>query len=217
MELKEIRKQLRLAMNGVVSTSMRQKGVGYKINFGVSLPQLKTIAATHTPDSTLAETLWKEDIREMKILAILLYPRDEFDAARAEAWAMEIADPEIAGHFCFLLLQHLSFSEELAMRWIKCREGFFRQMGFLLLAHLFRNGDFRQKEYRIPFSEEARTTVRTGSLPEKQAAAAAVKRYGSQSKEQAVFLLELFKTEEGSPEGWQEFQEELQFEFENYL
>lgn len=204
-------------MNGVTSTSMRQKGVGYKINFGVSLPQLKTIAATHTPDRILAETLWKEDVREMKILAILLYPQSEFDEARADAWAVDIADPEIAGHFCFLLLQYLSFSEELAMRWIHCREGFFRQMGFLLLAHLFRHGDFSRKEYLILFSEEAKVAVRTGTLPEKQAAAAAVKRYGCQSKEQALFLLDLFKAGEGSPEEWQEFQEELEFEFDYSL
>ena len=31
-ELKEIRTQLRLAMNGVISTSMREKGIVYKLN-----------------------------------------------------------------------------------------------------------------------------------------------------------------------------------------
>ena len=38
-ELKEIRTQLRLAMNGVISTSMREKGIVYKLNFGVPLPK----------------------------------------------------------------------------------------------------------------------------------------------------------------------------------
>ena len=39
-ELKEIRTQLRLAMNGVISTSMREKGIVYKLNFGVPLPEI---------------------------------------------------------------------------------------------------------------------------------------------------------------------------------
>ena len=52
-ELKEIRTQLRLAMNGVISTSMREKGIVYKLNFGVPLPEIKQIAATHKPDSEL--------------------------------------------------------------------------------------------------------------------------------------------------------------------
>ncbi len=43
-ELKEIRTQLRLAMNGVISTSMREKGIVYKLNFGVPLPEIKQIA-----------------------------------------------------------------------------------------------------------------------------------------------------------------------------
>ena len=42
-ELKEIRTQLRLAMNGVISTSMREKGIVYKLNFGVPLPEIKQI------------------------------------------------------------------------------------------------------------------------------------------------------------------------------
>ena len=33
-KIKDIRTQLRLAMNGVVSHSMRQKGVNYRLNFG---------------------------------------------------------------------------------------------------------------------------------------------------------------------------------------
>ena len=61
-ELKEIRTQLRQAMNGVISTSMREKGIVYKLNFGVPLPEIKQIATTHKPDSELAAALWKEDI-----------------------------------------------------------------------------------------------------------------------------------------------------------
>ena len=44
-ELKEIRTQLRMAMNGVIATSMREKGIDYKLNFGVPLPEIKQIAA----------------------------------------------------------------------------------------------------------------------------------------------------------------------------
>ena len=37
-QLKDIKTQLRLSMNGVVSQSMREKGLDYKLNFGVELP-----------------------------------------------------------------------------------------------------------------------------------------------------------------------------------
>ena len=59
-------------MNGVISTSMRQKGMNYKLIFGVPIPEIKHIAAAHEPDAELARALWKEDVREMKILATLV-------------------------------------------------------------------------------------------------------------------------------------------------
>ena len=43
-EVREIKKSLRLAMNGVVSTLQRRQGLNYKINFGVEIPRLKGIA-----------------------------------------------------------------------------------------------------------------------------------------------------------------------------
>ena len=50
-------------MNGVISTSMRQKGMNYKLIFGVPIPEIKHIAAAHEPDAELARALWKEDVR----------------------------------------------------------------------------------------------------------------------------------------------------------
>ena len=46
-QLKDIKTQLRLSMNGVVSQSMREKGLNYKLNFGVELPRIKSIAAAY--------------------------------------------------------------------------------------------------------------------------------------------------------------------------
>ena len=43
-QLKDIKTQLRLSMNGAVSQSMREKGLVYKLNFGVELPRIKMIA-----------------------------------------------------------------------------------------------------------------------------------------------------------------------------
>jgi hypothetical protein len=42
--IKEIKTQLRLSMNGIVSTHQRRQGLDYKINFGVEIPRLKEIA-----------------------------------------------------------------------------------------------------------------------------------------------------------------------------
>ena len=52
--VKEIKQSFRLMMNGVVANSMRTKGVDYKLNWGVSLPELKSMAAKFGRNRELA-------------------------------------------------------------------------------------------------------------------------------------------------------------------
>ncbi len=105
--LKDIKTQLRLSMNGVVSQSMREKGLDYKLNFGVELPRIKGIAAAYEKKS-LAQALWKENIRECKILAGLLQPVETFLPEIADIWVEDIRNIEIAELTCMNLFQHLA-------------------------------------------------------------------------------------------------------------
>ena len=58
--IKDIKGQFRLFMNGVASQSMREKGLDYKLNFGIELPRLKEIAARYEKNHEVAQALWKE-------------------------------------------------------------------------------------------------------------------------------------------------------------
>ena len=58
--IKDIKSKFRLFMNGMVSQSMREKGMEYKLNFGIEYPRIKEIAAGYEPDHELAQALWKE-------------------------------------------------------------------------------------------------------------------------------------------------------------
>ena len=53
-KLKQIKQRFRLMMNGMASQSMREKGLGYSINWGISLPALKTLAEEYGKDCDLA-------------------------------------------------------------------------------------------------------------------------------------------------------------------
>ena len=62
-KISEIRRKIRLSMNGIVSEQMAQKGISYKINYGVSIPRIKEIAKDYAPDHDLAQRLWMLQIR----------------------------------------------------------------------------------------------------------------------------------------------------------
>lgn len=211
-ELRHIRTRLRLSMNGVVSSSMREKGLNYKLNFGVSLPQIKEIAKEFTPSTKLAEALWTQDVREMKILATLLQPVQEFPYEQAESWANQVPTGEIAEQYAMNLLHYLPYADELAINWIDRKSSMHNLLGFLLLTRLFMNNRTISSEQQPLFLKKAKEILDTepGSLY--QTAISALLRFGKQSKEQADAVLAFFSTYQDSPEK-KDLYDDFKFEF----
>lgn len=222
-QLREIRTQLRMAMNGVTSASMREKGIVYKLNFGVPLPEIKQIAATHNPSSELAAALWKEDIREFKILASLLQPAGDFLFGQAKQWVKEIPYLEIAEQCSRNLFCKLPYVDNLLLGLIfNVEDEYARTVAYLIFAELFKDGKTVVAPVRAAFIVECMRTVAWldfgASWKEKQAAIKAMKFYGRRSADYAKQMLsgfddfpEFMKTAEG-----QEIYNDLKFEFEYY-
>lgn len=222
-QLREIRTQLRMAMNGVISTSMREKGLVYKLNFGVPLPEVKQIAARHESNSELAAALWKEDIREFKLLAPLLQPVGEFSFKQAEQWVKEIPYLEIAEQCSRTLFSKLPYVENLTLGLVfNTKDEYARTVAYLIWGELFRQGKDITPPVKAAFlAESLRTVLWTdfgASWKEIQAAVKAMKFYGRQSDRHARQILssfEDFPELATSPEK-QEIYNDLKFEFEYY-
>lgn len=137
-QLKEIKTQFRLSMNGPVSQSMRERGFTYKLNFGVELPRIRAIAQNYTPDCHLAVALWKEDIRECKIMAALLMPIMDFVPELARIWVEQINNIEIAELTVMNLFRRLTYAPALSFKWISDEREFVQTCGFLIISHLLK-------------------------------------------------------------------------------
>lgn len=138
--VRQIKQAFRLLMNGTASRSMREKGIGYKINWGVSLPDLQQMAREYEQDYDLAIALWKEDIRECKILATLLMPPGQISPEVVDIWMEQTTSQEILELASFNLYQHLSFAPGLAYQWIASADELRQMAGYLVLARLFGRG-----------------------------------------------------------------------------
>ena len=134
--IKNIRTDLRLAMNGVVSSSMRNKGADYKMNFGVDVPRIKGIAEKYEANAALAKELWKLDVRELKILSTMLYPVNEFTEENANEWVNEIPNQEIRENLCRNLLQQLPYADVLVQKWSESSDQSVRLTGYWLYVRL---------------------------------------------------------------------------------
>ena len=117
-KLKEIKKSFFLRMDGTASRSMREKGLDYKINWGVSIPDLRKMADEYGKDYALAIELWKENIRECKILATMMMPPEQMLPEIVELWMEQTPSQEIAEMAAFNLYQHLEYAPVLAFQWI---------------------------------------------------------------------------------------------------
>ena len=135
-DIRKIKKLLRLRMNGVTSTFMRNNGLNYKLNYGLDAMSLRDIANQFEPEATLAAHLWEENARECKILATLLFPKTEFTSEKADLWLKDCFVPELMEQLCFNLLQHQDYSPEKAMEWINNEIPEIRTAGYTLLLRL---------------------------------------------------------------------------------
>lgn len=106
-DVKKIKHSFRLFMNGVASSSMRDKGLEYKINWGIPVTRLRDMAAQYAPSVALAERLWESDVRECKILATMLMPAERFSEPMALSWLSACNNQEMVEMLVFNLVQNM--------------------------------------------------------------------------------------------------------------
>ena len=147
-KVKEIKQSFRQMMDGSVAQSMRDKGLNYHLNWGATLPRLKAKAEEIKANSQepraksqydLAIALWKENVRECKILATMLMPADKILPEVVDIWMEQIPSQEIAEQAAFNLFQYLPYAPEKAYQWIASDKEYDQLCGFHVLTRLFMN------------------------------------------------------------------------------
>ena len=201
-QVKEIKKQFRLFMNGVVSQSMREKGLDYRVNFGIELPRLKEIAAKFEKNHQVAQALWKENIRECKILAGLLQPVDTFYPEIADIWVEDMHYPEIAELTCMNLFQHLPYASEKAFQWMADEGEYFQFCGYMLMARLLMKGNQMSERAENEFIDQATTALQGETGMVCRAASTALRRFACQHPDNARKMQKILHPmlESGKPE-----------------
>ena len=193
-KLKDIRTQLRLGMNGVVSQSMREKGLIYKLNFGVELPRIKVIADNYEKDHALAQALWKEDIREFKILAAMLQPIDSFYHEIADIWAEDIRNIEIAELTAMNLFQYLPYAPAKSFQWIADEREYVQVAGYLTISRLLmKKGDMTERA-SSELLDQAITAVLSGTYHVRNSALLAIRKFMEHSEEHAFRVCRLVES-----------------------
>lgn len=176
-QVKEIKQSFRQMMDGAVAKSMRDKGVDYHLNWGATLPRLKEKAVEIGKNYDLAIALWKENVRECKILATMIMPPEEVLPEVIDIWMEQVSSQEIAEQAAFNLFQYLPFAADKAYTWIASDKELYQLCGFHILSRLFMNGQEPNERGINEFIDQTIAALHGDSLPVKKAAMASVLRF----------------------------------------
>ena len=178
-QVKEIKQSFRQMMDGAVAASMRTKGVDYKLNWGATLPRLREKADELGKNYDLAIALWKENVRECKILATMLMPADEVLPEVIDIWMEQTPTQEIDEQAAFNLYQYLPYAPEKAYTWMASSEPLYQLCGFHIVTRLFMNGQEPNERGINEFIDQAIVALQGESIPVRKAAMSAVQRFAN--------------------------------------
>ena len=178
-QVKEIKQSFRQMMDGSIAASMRTKGVDYKLNWGATLPRLREKAEEIGKNYDLAIALWKENVRECKILATMIMPPNEVLPEVIDIWMEQTPTQEIVEQAAFNLYQYLPYAPEKAYTWMASSEPLYQLCGFHIITRLFMNGQEPNERGINEFIDQAIVALQGESIPVRKAAMAAVQRFAN--------------------------------------
>lgn len=176
-QVKEIKQSFRLMMDGMVAKSMRDKGLEYKLNWGATLPRLREKADEIGKNYDLAIALWKENVRECKVLATMIMPAERMLPEVADIWMEQTPNLEIAEQAAFNLYQYLPYAPAKAYTWMASEKELYQLCGFHIISRLFMNKQEPNERGINEFIDQALVALQGPSFPVKKAAMSAIQRF----------------------------------------
>lgn len=155
---------VKLRKNGEVSNLMKAKGITYKLNWGVSLVELRSIAQSIERDHLLALKLWNKQWRETMILAMLLDEPAKVTEEQMDFWTKSFENTEIAEIASTHLWVKSKFAFIKALEWCRGKKYLVHYTGIHLMGRLAITEKKALDEMFEPFFGELTTLAKDTKL-----------------------------------------------------
>ena len=149
---------------------MARYGIATEHAYGVTLPELRTLARELGRDHELAAALWATGVHEARILAGMVDEPALVDDAQFERWAHDFDSWDLCDQVCANLFRRTPRAYAKAVEWTGRDELFVKRAGFALMAGLVvadkRADDARFAAFLEPLAagaDDDRDLVRKGA------------------------------------------------------
>lgn len=153
-EFQQLLQLIKKRKNGDVAASMKNQGIEYKVNLGVSVVELRELARAYKPNHLLALKLWNKQWRESMILATMLDVPDEVTEEQMDFWTKSFPTIEIAEQASANLWVKTKYAFIKALEWSRGKKHLVRFSGIHLTGKLAIVEKNALDEMFEPFFEE---------------------------------------------------------------
>jgi 3-methyladenine DNA glycosylase AlkD len=113
---------------------MARFGINSIKAYGVSLPELRSLAKDIGVDHELALELWKSGVHEARILASLIDDPSMVSGEQMDEWVSEFDSWDVCDQCCGNLFDKTRFAQAKAIEYSAREEEFVKRAGFALMA-----------------------------------------------------------------------------------
>ncbi len=163
-KFQQILKLIKSHKNGEVSEMMNKKGINYKLNWGLSIIQLREIASMFEPDHVLALKLWNKEWRETMILSTMLDEPALVTEEQMDFHTKSFENIEIAEQSSSNLYVKTKFAFVKALEWCRGKKHLVRFTGIHLMGRLAMVEKKAIDEMFEPFFDELETMAKDEKL-----------------------------------------------------
>ena len=119
--------------------------------FGIGLTQLKQLAKQIGKSHDLALELWKHDIYDMRVIAVLIEDPKQVTRAQIEAQVADLEFWMFSHVYATTLLAKVKFQRELIAEWHKDDNHVKRRLAYNMLYNLLKSDKTLDDDYYVPF------------------------------------------------------------------
>ncbi len=135
-QFKQLLTTITVYKSGEVADNLRQRGIDYRLIWGVSLMDMRRIASEYTPSHLLALKLWNKQWRETMILATLLDEPGMVTEQQMDFWVKSFTNSEIAEQASSNLFWKTPWAYIKALEWCRGKKHWQRYTAIHLIGRL---------------------------------------------------------------------------------
>jgi len=136
LEVKLVIDRLRSLGDPKAVEGMTRFGIQSSNSFGVSVPQLRTLASEVGRDHMLAMKLWETGLHDARLLATMVDDPRKVTLEQMDKWVRDFDSWDVVDGSCGNLFDKTPFAVAKAKQWCKREEEFVKRAGFVMMAEL---------------------------------------------------------------------------------